>query len=107
MSKFPTRRLVAATVLAATLAVFALPAAAAPIGAWSYGTWELPTFLSWFDTLWSGMFGGEREVSGDTGPVSIHEQQNVASEPDGLPARAATSFSEDSAIDSAFTGKSW
>lgn len=84
MSKFPTRRLVAATVLAATLAVFTLPAAAAPIGAWSYGTWELPTFLSWFDTLWSGMFGGEREASGDTGPVSIHEQIRGDAEPDGL-----------------------
>lgn len=89
MSKFPTRRLVAATVLAATLAVFALPAAAAPIGAWSYGTWELPTFLSWFDTLWSGMFGGERSLADATGPSSVIQPLKNASDPDGLPAASA------------------
>lgn len=85
MSKLTRKRLVAATVLAVTLVVFTLPAAAAPLGAWTYGTWELPTFLSWFDSLWSGMFG-EREVADATGPSSIFQPLKNASDPDGVAA---------------------
>lgn len=83
MSKLTRKRLVAATALAVALVVFTLPAAAAPLGAWTYGTWELPTFLSWFDSLWSGMFG-ERDVVAVDGPDSIHEGLRGDAEPDGL-----------------------
>lgn len=107
MSKLTRRRLVAATVLAVTLAVFTLPAAAAPLGAWTYGTWELPTLLSWFDSLWSGMFGEREGV--DTGSWSfdsIHDEQNAAIEPDGTPLQTTTSTGG-SGVGSTFTGGSW
>lgn len=92
MSKHTPKRLVAATVLAVTLAVFTLPAAAAPLGAWTYGTWELPTFLSWLDSLWSGMVG-EREVDAPTGPSSVHAKLGNQLEPDGV--NATTSLAGD------------
>lgn len=88
MTQFPTRRLAAATVLALALTVFALPAAAAPAGAWSISSWELPSFLSWFDAVWTGWFG-EEEVQQPTEITSIHGALKGASEPDGLSSASA------------------
>lgn len=93
MTQFPHRRLAAATVLALALTVFALPAAAAPAGAWSFSSWELPTFLSWFDSVWTGWFGGDEQPGG---PSSIHDQVNNALEPDGLKAAETITYSTDS-----------
>ncbi len=108
MSRFPNRRLVAATVLAVTLAVFTLPAAAAPIGAWTSSAWELPTLLSWFDSLWAGIFGGDREVVNNE-PWrfgSVYDQQDATIEPDGTPLRMTTA-TEDAGGRPGFTGGSW
>lgn len=82
MTQFPHRRLAAATVLALALTVFALPAAAAPAGAWSFSSWELPSFLSWFDSVWTGWFGGEEREQDSIG--SIHGAHGVVGEPDGV-----------------------
>lgn len=105
MTQFPHRRLAAATVVALALTVFALPAAAAPAGAWSFSAWELPSFLSWFDSVWTGWFGGEEEQR--TGLDSIHGQQAHASEPDGQPLRMLTASSDGGGIGSDYTGGSW
>lgn len=105
MSQVTRKRLVAAIVLAVTLAVFTLPAAAAPLGAWTYGTWELPTFLSWFDSLWSGMFG-EREVVVLDGPDSIHEGLRGDAEPDGL-MNTSTVTSDDEGISPRTVESAW
>ena len=86
MTQFPSRRLAAATVLAALLTVFALPAAAAPVGAWNLSL-EMPTFLSWLDAAWTGLFGVDVE-EGD-GVQSVYEKANSMREPDGLQLRAA------------------
>jgi hypothetical protein len=105
MTQFPHRRLAAATVVALALTVFALPAAAAPAGAWSFSSWELPGFLSWFDSVWTGWVGGGEEQQ-PTGVTSIHEQQAHAAEPDGQPLRMLTTASS-GGIGSDYTGGSW
>lgn len=107
MNKPSTRRIAAAAAVVAMLVVFAAPAAASS-GSFTLGSsWELPSILSWLDSLWSGLTGVPAQPAEDAGtssPTAVHVELREFVDPDGVDAASTPPEDDGTVVGSSYGG---